>query len=239
MEIPIETAARRLPKIRIQGTIVLMLASSTADAAVVINEIDYDQPGSDIAEFVELFNSDINPVTLDGYSLELVNGSNGAVYRSLDLSGHTVKANDYLVVCGDSQAVANCDIDLGASSWIQNGSSDAVALSLAGTLLDSVVYEGVGSFLAPWAEGGGATIADSNSVIMSIARLPDGGDTGFNAVDFGSGCLTPGGANISGTGDCSAPINPVPLPAAAWLFGSGLLGLAGIGRRASTARLKA
>jgi hypothetical protein len=34
-----------------------------------------------------------------------------------------------------------------------------------------------------------------------------------------------------GTLDLSAAASPVPVPAAAWLFGSGLLGLVGVARR--------
>ena len=100
-----------------------------------------------------------------------------------------------------------------------------------GSLVDSVVYEGMSSFLAPYAEGGSFTIADSNSISMSIGRLPNGTDSNTNAVDFDSACITPGSVNISGTGDCSVSVSAVPVPAAAWLFGSGLLGLIGISRR--------
>ena len=79
--------------------------------------------------------------------------------------------------------------------------------------------------------GGGFTIADSNSISMSIGRLPNGIDSNTNSADFNSACITPGSGNISGTGDCSISVSAVPLPAAAWLFGSGLLGLIGISRR--------
>jgi hypothetical protein len=41
-----------------------------------------------------------------------------------------------------------------------------------------------------------------------------------------SGTLTIGGTTMSGYG-----ASPVPVPAAAWLFGSALLGLAGVGRK--------
>ena len=213
----------------------LMWLGSTvsAHAAVIINEIDYDQPGSDTAEFIELFNHDSSPVELDGYTLDLVNGSNGSVYSSFELSGLLIAAQGYLVLCGDPAAVANCSVDVANGSWIQNGGSegDAVVLMHGTRVVDSVAYEGLGAFLGPYAEGGGFAAADSNSVIMSLARLPDGLDTDFNAVDFNTACLTPGSANRGDTGDCSTPVNPVPLPAAAWLFGSGLAGLTALGRR--------
>lgn len=217
----------------ISAGMVLLGASTTTQAAVIINEIDYNQPGSDTAEFIELFNPDINPVALDGYTLELVNGTNGSTYKSFDLSGLSITAIGYLVLCDSTQAVANCDVNAASGSWIQNGGSngDAVALLFGGAIVDSVVYDSIGGFLGSFAEGNSFTMADSNNEIMSIARLPNGLDSNFNASDFNSACITPGSANVSGTGDCSVSVNPVPVPAAIWLFGSGLLGLIGVSRR--------
>jgi hypothetical protein len=229
---------RKINPAHITGTGMILLGlATTPHAAVMINEIDYDQVGSDTAEFIELFNSNLNSLVLDGYTLDLVNGTNGVAYNSFDLSGLSIAASGYLVLCDNTQAVANCNAEIASASWIQNGGSDgdAVALLFGGTLLDSVTYEGIGSALGLYAEGNSFTTADSNSITMSIARLPDGIDTNINAIDFGSACLTPGGANISGTGDCSVSVNPVPVPAAIWLFGSGLIGLIGVSRRKATA----
>jgi hypothetical protein len=39
------------------------------------------------------------------------------------------------------------------------------------------------------------------------------------------------GATIVTIGTTVTPINPVPIPGAVWLLGSGLLGLVGIGRK--------
>ncbi len=231
MEITAITTA--VPINLISAGLIGLGSTTSAHAAVIINEIDYDQPGSDVAEFIELFNDHSNPVDLDGYTLDLVNGSNGSVYSTFELSGLLIAAQGYLVLCSDPAAVANCSVDVANGSWIQNGGSDgdAVALLHGFTVVDSVAYESLGAFLGPYAEGGSFAAADSNSIIMSMARLPDGGDTDFNAADFDSACLTPGSANRGGTGDCSTPVNPVPVPAAAWLFGSGLVGLAALSRR--------
>jgi hypothetical protein len=151
----------------------------------------------------------------------------------LDLTGLTISANGYLVICGNALSVANCNIDTASISWIQNGSSDgdAVALLSDGSVVDALAYEGIGGYLGAYAEGNSFTSADSNSTHMSIARLPNGLDSDFNAGDFSSACITPGSANASGTGDCTVSVNPVPLPAAVWLFGTGLMGLIGISRR--------
>ena len=205
-----------------------------AHAAVVINEIDYDQPGTDSGEFIELFNSGNGDILLDGYTLDLINGTNGTAYDTFDLAGLKIDAGAYLVLCDSASSVANCNYAPNTGTgWFQNGGStdgDAVALYSGGLLLDSMVYEAIGSNLGPFAEGGTSAGADSNSVIMSLSRLPNGIDTDDNGFDFGSGCLTPGTANISGSGDCSV-VPSVPVPAALWLFGSGLLAFLGIGTR--------
>jgi hypothetical protein len=204
-----------------------LFSFSTSHAALVINEIDYDQSGTDSAEFIELFNNGSGSLVLDGYRLDLINGADVSVYSSIDLSGMNISPMSYFVICGDSITVANCNLGVSpATNLIQNGAPDGVALFNGNVLLDSMTYEGT---IAAYTEGVATTVVDSNLFAMSLARIPDGVDTNDNSDDFASGCLTPGSPNIGGTGDCS--VNAVPVPAAAWLFGSGLLGLAGIARR--------
>jgi predicted extracellular nuclease len=200
------------------------------NAAIIINEIDYDQPGTDTAEFIELFNNGTSTVSLDNYTIGLINGSNSSNYRTIDLSGYNISSDGYFVVCGDASQIANCDYSFTTTSgWLQNGAPDAVGLYDDTGLLDSLSYEGT---LSPFTEGNPVSFNDSNTDILSIARILNGIDTDNNALDFQSGCVTPGTANIAGSGDCSmAAVSAVPVPAAAWLFGSGLIGLVGLARR--------
>ena len=202
----------------------------SSNAAVVINEIDYDQPGTDTAEFIELFNSGESDASLQNYSIDLINGSNSTSYRNIDLSGFSISASGYFVICGDASLVANCDYSFTTTSgWMQNGAPDAVALYDNGSLMDSVSYEGE---IQPYQEGSILAFADSNTDIASLSRIPDGFDGDDNGLDFQSGCITPGTTNIAGIGDCSATqVSAVPVPAAAWLFASGILGLTGLARR--------
>jgi len=202
----------------------------SSHAAIIINEIDYDQPGTDTAEFIELFNSGSSAISLNNYSIELINGRNSSSYRSIDLSGFNISANGYFVVCGDSSQVGNCDYSFTTTnSWFQNGAPDAIALYENTSLLDSLSYEGA---LGLFTEGDFLTINDNNSDIVSLSRLANGIDSNNNALDFQLGCITPGSANIAGVGDCSvSSVSAVPLPAAVWLFGSGLIGLVGLARR--------
>ncbi len=202
----------------------------SSHAAIVINEIDYDQPGNDDAEFIELFNSGNSNILLDNYSIDLINGFNSSVYENIDLSGFSINANSYFVVCSNVNLVANCNYSFTSSnSWFQNGAPDAIALYDGTDLLDSLSYEGL---LSPYTEGDALTIKDNSTGILSLSRITDGVDSNNNLLDFELGCITPGSSNVAGSGNCSVTtVSAVPVPAAVWLFGSGMLGLMGLARR--------
>ncbi len=175
---------------------------------LVINEIDYDEVGTDAAEFVEIFNPTPASIDLTGISLELVNGANGAVYTTVDLSGEPALASGGYLVVADS-AVA---VDASATamySWttnaIQNGAPDGVALvdTVNAVMVDALSYEGAmtsvaisGMGMVSLVEGTPTTAADSNTVNGSLCRSPNGQDTDDAAVDW-IFCTTPtpGSAN--------------------------------------------
>jgi hypothetical protein len=133
-----------------------------ASTTLVINEIDYDQVGTDTAEFLELKNVSPSPINLSGYTIVLVNGANGQTYQTIDLPSVDVAAGGTFVVCGNSANTLICDLDVSPDSdLIQNGSPDAAALFHAGVLVDTVSYEG--NTVAPYTEGTGTAAADSNT----------------------------------------------------------------------------
>ncbi|MBL1130020.1 MAG: ExeM/NucH family extracellular endonuclease [Chloroflexi bacterium] len=163
---------------------------------LVINEIDYDQPSTDTAEFIEVKNNSPFAVSLDGWTLELVNGNAGGavIYQTINLPAVNLAAGAYFVVCGDAANVPNCDLDVTPdSNLIQNGAPDAVGLRLNGDLMDTVSYEGDTG--APYAEGSGVGLEDAGSGAQSISRCPDGIDTDQNNIDFAVTSLSPGAAN--------------------------------------------
>ncbi|HVM17194.1 MAG TPA: lamin tail domain-containing protein [Gaiellaceae bacterium] len=163
-----------------------------ARAKLVINEIDYDQPGADHDGFVELANTGTAPASLAGIALVLVDGGTGGTYRRVNLAG-VLEPGGHLVV------------DTGTDP--QNGAPDGVALvdATAGTLLDALSYEGeirAARFLE-WTfdlvEGTplAATVADSNTVDGSLIRHPDGTDTDDAAADWRfTTTVTRGAANV-------------------------------------------
>ena len=179
---------------------------------LVINEVDYDQPGTDDAEFFELYNGGTAAVDLDAYTVELVNGNGGAVYETISLPAATLAPGAYFVVCGDAQAVANCDLDVSPdANLIQNGSPDAIGLVLDGALVDALSYEGE---VPGYTEGAGTTAADNNSdAFVSLSRFPDGADTDDNAADFTLRCGSPGALNAEDGANCPSTrpgVDPEP-----------------------------
>src|SRR5262245_35351217 len=197
----------RLPSLPPFSALALCLfAPGAALAQVVVNEIDYDQPSTDTAEFIEIRNAGSSPVELTGYALKLYNGgvSPVAQYRDIPLPSTTLAPGAYLVVCGNAATVFPCDLDVAPDTdLIQNGAPDAVALVNGATIVDMVSYEGntVG-----FTEGSGTGLEDAPSAGKSIARCPDGVDTNQNNVDFLFVDATPGASNA-----CPPPPSPIGL----------------------------
>lgn len=129
-----------------------LMAASISFGQVSINEIDSDQTGTDMTEFVELL-SDNPSQSLDGYILVFFNGNNpvNGSYNVIDLNGFTTDSNGFFLVGNDG--FPGADIEIGPDNIIQNG-TDAVAIYQAAAasfpaetppttsnLIDAVVYE--------------------------------------------------------------------------------------------------
>jgi predicted extracellular nuclease len=182
-------------------------AALALSTPLVINEIDYDQSGTDSSEFIELFNASGSPINLSLYSVELVNGNGDTVYDTIALPDLDLAAGDFFVICANAATVPNCDLDDSPNTnFIQNGDPDAVALLNDGVVADTVSYEG--DTAAPYTEGSGAGLKDSAAAFTGISRLPDGNDTDQNNADFSLRCITPGKTNSSDNSGCVDPTPP-------------------------------
>lgn len=171
-------------------------------ASLVINEVDYDQPGTDDYEFIELKNTGNATVALDNIQLELFNGSTWMVYDQIDLPAISLAPEEFYVVCF-SESVKNCDLQVSGS--IQNGGSspDAILLSQDQVIIDAMSYEGT---IPGITEGSSDSIADDDTENTSLSRVPDGQDTNQNDQDFQMVCSTPGAENLLNT-SCEIPTN--------------------------------
>jgi len=157
-------------------------------AKLVINEVDYDQVGTDANGFVEIANTGGSAADLAGVDLVAVNGGDSTEYARVHLTG-TLAAGGHLDIAIE----------------LQNGAPDGLALLQGTTLLDALSYEG--SITAATIAGQTynlvegtvlpTAVEDSNTVAGSLIRNPDGKDTNDAAADWGfTTTITRGAANV-------------------------------------------
>ncbi|RFC64205.1 hypothetical protein DYI37_07615 [Fulvimarina endophytica] len=130
-----------------------------------INEFHYDNSGADVGEFVEVAGP--ADADLDGFSIVLYNGSNGASYASYALSEAM------------SAITGNVRFITVETPGIQNGSPDAIALVGPQGVVEFLSYEG--SLTATDGPAAGMTSRD-----IGVA---EGGDTpvGYSLQRTGTG----------------------------------------------------
>ncbi len=159
-----------------------------ADPRLVLNEIDYDQPGIDFGEFVEIVNIGDAPVDLTDVALIFINGSSTSEYARVELitAAPSLEGGLRLVV-GTESILASLPAGVpsaalpATSNNVQNGAPDGVALVdlAAGRLLDSLSYEGpltgvtLDGFDAAF-DLATTKAVDSSTAPGSLARVPDG-----------------------------------------------------------------
>jgi hypothetical protein len=181
-------------------------------AHAVINEIDYDQPGTDTGEFVEIFNPTASTLDLHHLALALVNGATNAEYSRTSLaSAHCLPPGGYVVVAdpGLTVPVSSGVVRFpAASSNILNPGASGAGVALVDTsgptLIDSLSYGGsvTAANLTGFAttqnlvEGTATGAVDSNTVVRSLDREPNGKDTDDAQSDWTQdGSPTPGAGN--------------------------------------------
>ena len=111
-------------------TLLLLATGRSAVGQLVINEVDYDQPSTDTAEFIELQNVGADAVELGDFTLELVNGSGGAVYSTIVLPARWPSCREStsssVGMRPTSTRVTWTSVPL--TDLVQNGAPDAIGL---------------------------------------------------------------------------------------------------------------
>lgn len=183
---------------------------------VMINELDADTPGSDSAEFVELYDGGTGNTPLDGLVVVFFEGASGSgkqSYAAFDLDGYSTDAQGYFIMGNPGVPGASLTFDPGEFGLLSNG-PDAVGLYIGsasdfpnGTnapttnLQDAIVYgtdDPNASGLLPLLNAGQTIVnenATGNSQTQSSQRCPNGMGGFRNTSPYYPGAPTPGTAN--------------------------------------------
>lgn len=100
---------------------------------IFINEIHYDNIGTDVNEFVEVAVANVADIDVADFTVTFYNGSNGTSYNSETL--------DNFVEGEDDGTYTYYSLTL-PSNGIQNGAPDGLALSCTEALVEFLSYEG-------------------------------------------------------------------------------------------------
>ena len=163
-------------------------------------------------EWFELYNPTLDSIDLSG----IVLSDDGANSHTISNSGPLlINPGDYFVMArnGDTTLNGGFSADYVYSNFSLGNSSDQIVFSdFSGELL-RLDY------------GSGFVAAGQSTELLGLPMTA----TSYGLTD---------GAHVYGLGDIGTPgaagaysPSPVPLPAAVWLFGSGLAGLIGVSRR--------
>jgi predicted extracellular nuclease len=178
---------------------------------IAINEIDSDTPGTDTAEFVELYDGGVGNTDLSGLVVVFYNGSNDQSYAAFDLDGYNSDANGYFVL--GNAGVPGVDL-LFPGNTLQNG-ADAVALYTANAsdfpnntpitttnLIDAIAYDtndADDSDLLVLLNQSEPQVDENNgangSANDSLQRVPNSAGGGRNTNSYQALTPTPSAAN--------------------------------------------
>ena len=164
----------------------------TPEFPVWINEIHYDNEGTDEGETVEI--AGVAGTDVSGYSIVLYNGSGGGMYQTVPLAGVVTDEG-----CGyGAQAYA--------ISGIQNGAPDGLALCDGASVVQFLSYEG--SFTATDGPAAGMTsldIGQSESSATPVGYSLQLSGSGSKYADFAWAGAAPNTFGTLNTGQTMVP----------------------------------
>ena len=182
----------------LRSWIILSLMVTFSYGQLFINEIDYDQVGTDTGEFVEL----AGPAgTYSNVSLDHYNGNGGALIWHFDLPTFTLsdESSGFGFYVFGVAGVPNVDYEFSGS--IQNGAPDGLELKINGSVVDAIAWEGEMTD----SEGNAMESAtgDFAGADSSMSRI------GIDGSPWEYGPFSPGSVNTNQTFDPTVNYPPV------------------------------
>ncbi|HPB30210.1 MAG TPA: endonuclease [Candidatus Sumerlaeota bacterium] len=168
---------------------------------IVINEIDYDNPGGDTQSFIELKNKSHRVIDLSRLEIIGLNNSSTTTYFIYSLKQNLLPPGGYWVLGtrDDSSSVTTfVNETMTGVANLQNGPNDGIYIRLKDMpeiIIDSVCYEGDTAHPSGSPDSGNAGEDSTSENSVSLSRYPDGKDTNDNTADFQPAPHTPGASN--------------------------------------------
>jgi predicted extracellular nuclease len=221
----------------------VLAAAGTANAALVLSQI-YGGGGATAAttaydyDYIELFNNSNTAVSLNGYTVQYASAT-GTAWTTTALSG-SINAYSYFLIREGTASTLFTNALPAADVIGATGTTGSLSLSATNGKVALV--------------NGTSALGGSSPSALSFVDLIGYGNTAGTPANNTTGNLVPstvtnqtavirdqGGLATTFTvgtpnphnslSPANSPVTPTPIPAAAWLLGSGLLGLVGIRRR--------
>lgn len=161
---------------------------------VVITEINYNNPGTDTYEFIELYNNGTSPVDLTGWQLD-----SAVLYT---FPAHTLNPGEYVVVANDAVAfeAAFGIMPLGwdpTNNNVLNNTGEKIVLRNAlGAIMDSVRYADT----APWPT---APDGFGPSLVLCDVNADNGNAANWDAAVTATGVSVSGIEILANPGEAS------------------------------------
>jgi len=203
------------------GAAVTLVATSQAWAAPAVSITEWMYSGNG-GEFIEFTNTSVVAIDFTGWSFD----DDSRIVGAFDLSGFGwVAVGESVIITEDSAADFRSAWSLDAAVKVLGGvtnnlgKADEINLFDGGVLVDRLKY--TETILTKNFSGNPVNYAAIGANDQTKWVLSAAGD------QYGSYASVNGDIGNPGIN----PVAPVPVPAAAWLLGSGLIGLAGMRRR--------
>ncbi len=150
-----------MKKIFLANALFAFLALTAFSQNIWLNEMHYDNAGTDTGEFLELVLQDAGSYDLADFAVTLYNGNNGGQYdsKSLDLFTAGITSNGFTIY-----------YLVFPENGIQNGESDGLAISYQGTVVDGQFLSWEGTLTASDGPAAGMTSEDIGVAESSLTQ---------------------------------------------------------------------